>query len=190
MGTKPSTTCAGNLAVGGATWDAAVNVGTNDSDDLLKYKLAFDFRHPIIQTLAAADAGSHDLTDADKPPAPDFLRSDLLANTGKWRDSDVMDGSDEVEPAGSLKRLLSRAHRTISTSTSSAASTARAAACTTFTSIGDRPRASSIAGRRLQRPQPGRTAQCWWISANRNGRRISRRSTSNWCRPTTPACDA
>ena len=98
MGTKPSTTCAGNLAVGGATWDAAVNVGTNDSDDLLKYKLAFDFRHPIIQTLAAADAGSHDLTDADKLPALDFQRSDLLANTGKWRDGDVMDGSDEVEP--------------------------------------------------------------------------------------------
>src|SRR5882757_4570692 len=142
-----------NLAVGGATWDAAVNVGTNDSDDLLKYKLAFDFRHPIIQTLAAADAGSHDLTDADKPPALDFLRSDLLADTGKWRDSDVMDGSDEVEPAGSLKRLLSRAHRTISTSTSSAASTARAAACTTFTSIGDRPRVHPSPGRRLQRPQ-------------------------------------
>jgi uncharacterized protein YukJ len=38
-------------------------------------------------------------------------RSDLLANTGKWRDSDVMDGSDTAEPAGSLKRLLSKAHR-------------------------------------------------------------------------------
>jgi uncharacterized protein YukJ len=100
-----------NLSVGGATWDTAINVGTNDADDLLKYKLAFDFRHPIIQTLAAAEAGSHDLTDADKPPALDFLRSDLLANTGKWRDSDVMDGSDAVEPASSLKRLLSRAHQ-------------------------------------------------------------------------------
>jgi hypothetical protein len=33
------------------------------------------------------------------------------ANTGKWRDSDVMDGSDAVEPAGSLKRLLSRARQ-------------------------------------------------------------------------------
>ena len=100
-----------NLAVDGASWDVAVNVGTNDADDLLKYKLAFDFRHPIIQTLAAAEAGSHDLTDADKLPALDFLRSDLLANTGKWRDSDVMDGSDDVEPASSLKRLLSRAHQ-------------------------------------------------------------------------------
>jgi uncharacterized protein YukJ len=100
-----------NLSVGGATWDTAINVGTNDADDLLKYKLAFDFRHPIIQALAAAEAGSHDLTDADKPPALDFLRSDLLANTGKWRDSDVMDGSDAVEPASSLKRLLSRAHQ-------------------------------------------------------------------------------
>jgi len=98
-----------NLSVDGDTWDVAVNVGTNDADDLLKYKLAFDFRHTIIQTLAAAGAGSYDLTNADKLPALDFLRSDLLANTGKWRDSDVMDGSDEVEPASSLKRLLSRA---------------------------------------------------------------------------------
>ena len=100
-----------NLSVDGDTWDVAVNVGTNDADDLLKYKLAFDFRHPLIRTLGAADAGSHDLTGEDKLPALDFLRSDLLANTGKWRDSDVMDGSDLVEPANSLKRLLSRAHQ-------------------------------------------------------------------------------
>ena len=100
-----------NLSVDGDTWDVAVNVGTNDADDLLKYKLAFDFRHPLIQTLTAADTGSHDLTGEDKLPALDFLRSDLLANTGKWRDSDVMDGSDLVEPANSLKRLLSRAHQ-------------------------------------------------------------------------------
>jgi len=32
--------------------DVAINVGTNDADDLLKYKLIFDFRHSIIQTLA------------------------------------------------------------------------------------------------------------------------------------------
>ncbi len=100
-----------NLQVDGATWDVAVNVGTNDADDLLKYKLAFDFRHPLIQTLGAAAAGSHDLTGQAALPALDFLRSDLLANTGKWRDSDVMDGSDTTEPAGSLKRLLSKAHQ-------------------------------------------------------------------------------
>src|ERR1700720_3375941 len=45
-----------NLQVDGASCDAAINVGTNDADDLLKYKLAFDFRHPLIQALAAAAA--------------------------------------------------------------------------------------------------------------------------------------
>ena len=134
-----------NLQVDGVTWDVAVNVGTNDADDLLKYKLAFDFRHPLIQTLAAADAGSHDLTGQAALPALDFLRSDLLANTGKWRDSDVMDGSDDVEPASSLKRLLSRAHQNNLNSIILAASIARAAACTTCISTRDRPRASSTA---------------------------------------------
>ena len=28
-------------------WDTAIDVGTNDSDDLRKYKLVFDFRHPV-----------------------------------------------------------------------------------------------------------------------------------------------
>jgi len=82
---------------------------TNDADDLLKYKLAFDFRHPVIQTLSAAQAGSHELTGQAAVPALDFIRSDLLADTGKWRDSDVMDGSDFPEPSASLKRLLSKA---------------------------------------------------------------------------------
>lgn len=100
-----------SLLVDGETWDVAVNVGTNDGDDLLKYKLVYDFRHPIIQTLANAEAGSQDLTSEAALPALDFLRSDLLATTGKWRDSDVMDGSDAAEPSASLARLLSRAHQ-------------------------------------------------------------------------------
>jgi uncharacterized protein YukJ len=100
-----------NLLVDGSNWDVAVNVGTSDADDLLKYKLAFDFRHSVIQTLAAAETGSHDLTGQAALPALDFLRSDLLANTGKWRDSDVMDGSETAEPSASLQRLLSRAHQ-------------------------------------------------------------------------------
>ena len=100
-----------NLLVDGAKWDVAVNVGTNDADDLLKYKFAFDFRHPVIQTLAAAQAGSLELTGQTALPALDFMRSDLLANTGKWRDSDVMDGSDFPEPSASLKRLLSKARQ-------------------------------------------------------------------------------
>jgi uncharacterized protein YukJ len=101
-----------SMLVDGDQWDVAINVGTNDDDDLLKYKLVFDFRHPIIQTLADAEAGAHDLTGQNALPALDFLRrADLLDDTGKWRDSDVMDGSDATEPAATLKRLLSRAHR-------------------------------------------------------------------------------
>jgi hypothetical protein len=72
-----------SLLVDAANWDVAVNVGTNDDDDLLKYKLVNDFRHPIISTLAAAVAGSQDLTGTRTLPALDFLRSDLVASTGQ-----------------------------------------------------------------------------------------------------------
>lgn len=100
-----------SLLVDGANWDVAVNVGTSDADDLLKFKLVYDFRHPIISTLAEAGAGAQALTGQDKLPALDFLRSDVLANTGNWRDSDVMDGSDLPEPVASLKRLLEKARQ-------------------------------------------------------------------------------
>ncbi|MBV9560844.1 MAG: DUF2278 family protein [Bradyrhizobium sp.] len=97
------------MPIDGDAWEVAVNVGTNDADDLLKYKLVFDYRHPLIQTLAAAEAGSHPLTE-QALPALDYLRvGDLLDNTGKWRDSDVMDGSDRTEPAATLSRLITRA---------------------------------------------------------------------------------
>jgi uncharacterized protein YukJ len=98
-----------SLLVGGATWDVAVNVGTNDADDLLKYKLVFDFRHVLTARLSAAPAGAHDLTGTNALPALDFMRGDVLANTGAWRDSDVMDGSELPEPVASLARLLDRA---------------------------------------------------------------------------------
>jgi hypothetical protein len=98
-----------SLLVDGANWDVAVNVGTNDSDDLLKYKLVYDFRHAVIATLSGTGPGQHDLTGQPALPALDFLRSDVLANTGAWRDSDVMDGTDLVEPAASLQRLLVKA---------------------------------------------------------------------------------
>lgn len=39
----------------------------------------------------------------------DFLRSDVLAETGDWRVSDVMDGSDSPEPAATLLRMFDRA---------------------------------------------------------------------------------
>jgi uncharacterized protein YukJ len=99
-------------ADGTQKWDTAINVGTNDADDLLQYRLVHDFHHSIINSLGAADPGFHDLTGTTGLPALDFLRSDLLNETGPWRISDVMDGSEFPEPLASLKRLLvsARAH--------------------------------------------------------------------------------
>ncbi len=94
---------------GTQTWDTAINVGTNDADDLLQYRLVFDYHHPIRTTLAKAKPGFNDLTGSDALPALDFLRTDVLAETGPWRTSDVMDGSTHVEPVATLKRLLQRA---------------------------------------------------------------------------------
>jgi hypothetical protein len=101
-------------APGGGTqeWDTAINVGTNDADDLLQYRLVFDYHHSLITTLKEAAAGFHDLTGSAGLPALDFLRSDVLAETGSWRESDVMDGTDLPEPAATLKRLLHTAFKT------------------------------------------------------------------------------
>src|SRR5947208_5118495 len=62
------------VAVGGGTetWDTAINVGTNDADDLLNYRLVFDYHHPILATLKAATSGFHDLTKRSALPALDF----------------------------------------------------------------------------------------------------------------------
>ncbi|MCL2450420.1 MAG: YukJ family protein [Polyangiaceae bacterium] len=91
------------------TWDTAVNVGTDDADDLLRYRIALDYQHPITATLAAAAPGPRVLTGERALPALDFLRSDVLADTGPWRDSDVMDGSPDRDPYRSLARLLAQA---------------------------------------------------------------------------------
>jgi len=102
------------VAVPGASgsieqWDSAINVGTNDSDDLLQYKLIFDFHHSVVEILKASASGFIDLTRTNRLPGLDFLRSDVLSETGPWRASDIMDGSDAVEPVASLQRLLRRA---------------------------------------------------------------------------------
>ena len=68
-----------DLDVGGTTWDVAINVGTDDSDDLLQYKLVFDYHHTIAATLAAAPVGRNDLTGTKALPALNFQRSDILA---------------------------------------------------------------------------------------------------------------
>jgi uncharacterized protein YukJ len=90
-------------------WDVAVNVGTDDSDDLLRYRLALDFHHPLTSTLAAKPKGFQDLRGVHDTPALDFLRSGILSETGPWRDSDVMDGEPDREPYRSLARLLEKA---------------------------------------------------------------------------------
>jgi uncharacterized protein YukJ len=95
---------------GDEEWDSAINVGTDDSDDLLKYRLVFDYHQPIRDALKDASPGFHDLAGESALPALDFLRSDVLTETGSWRDSDVMDGSGEGEPAATLARLLRQAN--------------------------------------------------------------------------------
>jgi len=80
-----------------APWDTAINAGTADSDDLLQYKLVYDFSARFLATLKAASEGFSDLTGTAALPALDFLRSDVLAGIGIWRPSDVRDGSDAVE---------------------------------------------------------------------------------------------
>jgi uncharacterized protein YukJ len=96
-------------AGGGVIWEVAVNVGTNDADDLLKYRLVFDFHHPLVDTIKLKPSGFDDLTGQQALPALDFQRSDILAETGNWRESDVMDGTDLPEPVASLRRLLTKA---------------------------------------------------------------------------------
>jgi uncharacterized protein YukJ len=97
------------ISAGQDQWDTATNVGTDDSDDLLRYKILFDFNHPIMAELRAADPGFADLTGRHALPALDFLRSDVLAGTGPWRLGDPMDGSEAVDPAAGLARLLQKA---------------------------------------------------------------------------------
>ncbi len=90
----------------GSQWDVAINIGTNDNDDLLKYKLVYDFRHPIIQQLANPPAGAHLLTGHTALPAIDYMRSDIFTATGDWRDNDALGGSGFPEPGASLRRLF------------------------------------------------------------------------------------
>jgi uncharacterized protein YukJ len=76
---------------------------------LLRYKLVYDYHNPLIETLRPAAQGYADLTRTQDLPALDFVRSQILDETGDWRDSDVMDGSHVVEPVASLMRLFRNA---------------------------------------------------------------------------------
>ncbi|MGO9174353.1 MAG: DUF2278 family protein [Rhodomicrobium sp.] len=97
------------LDVGGADWDIAANVGTNNAADLLKYKIVQNFHHPIVETLRTAPAGKTSLTGTCTLPALDFLRSTILDGTGGWLQSDVLDGSPGQEPPTQLDAFLSKA---------------------------------------------------------------------------------
>ena len=100
-----------------APWDCAINVGTDDADDLLRYRLVQDFSHPICATLKAAAQGYTDLTGKDALPALDFLRSDILtggAGTGDWQNSDVMNNdvmrsTTTFQPVASLEAAFDKA---------------------------------------------------------------------------------
>jgi uncharacterized protein YukJ len=97
------------LDVAGEPWDVAINVGADDADDLLVYKLVYDFHHAVLADLLKAPMGRNDLAGTNRLPALDFQRSDVLAETGLWRVSGVMDGSLSPEPVASIVRLLSKA---------------------------------------------------------------------------------
>jgi uncharacterized protein YukJ len=94
---------------GTAQWDTAVNVGTDDAGDLLRYKLVPNYRNDLTDALAAAQAGPTELTGTQAPPALDFLRTGVLKGTGAWKVSAVMNGSEALEPFASLKALLAQA---------------------------------------------------------------------------------
>jgi hypothetical protein len=50
--------------VDGTSWDTAINVGTNDADDLLRFRLVFDFQVPT-DDLGNPSDGCHEITDDD-----------------------------------------------------------------------------------------------------------------------------
>jgi len=97
-----------SLNVNGESWDTAVNVGTDNAADLLKYKIAEGFKNPIEATLRSSRS-VNDLTGKAALPALDYLRSNILEGTGPWLVSDVLDGGAGQQPAAKLNALLSKA---------------------------------------------------------------------------------
>lgn len=98
-----------SLNVKGASWDTAVNVGTDNEADRLKYKIVEGFQNPLAATLRAA-SGAVDLTGQAALPALDFVRGGILDGTGPWLGSDVLGGrAEEKQPPAKLSALLSKA---------------------------------------------------------------------------------
>jgi hypothetical protein len=98
-----------SLDVAGESWDTAINAGTDNAADLLKYKIAEGFQNPAAEALRAAQ-GAVDLTGKAALPALDFMRSSILENTGPWLESDALDtGAETKQPPAKLSALLSKA---------------------------------------------------------------------------------
>jgi uncharacterized protein YukJ len=100
-----------DVASSGGTeqWQAAINVGTDEADDSLKYRLVSDYQNALLGMISGAAPGFQDLTDTQALPALDFLRSEVLSETGSWQDSGVMDGSVDEQPTASVVSLLKQA---------------------------------------------------------------------------------
>jgi uncharacterized protein YukJ len=104
----------------GTPWDCAINVGTNQENDLLRYRMVSNFSHPICVQLQQAAPGYTDLTGQSALPALDFLRSDILTagnGTGDWQNSDVMNNgvmnsTTEFQPVAALNAALDKAFDT------------------------------------------------------------------------------
>jgi hypothetical protein len=91
-------------------WDAAVNVGSDNDRDLLRYRFASALRdNPFFAGLAARPQGRNDLTGLRALPALDFLRSGALIGTGSFVQGEPMTDSTPREPYLSLARLLEEA---------------------------------------------------------------------------------
>lgn len=100
-----------SLGVDGAPCDVAVNVGTDDRNDLLKFKIIQNFTHPLLDLVRAQEGDSRALSGSAALPALDYVRSDLLKGTGAWQLSEIMDGSETREPYATLKGLIAEAQK-------------------------------------------------------------------------------
>jgi uncharacterized protein YukJ len=96
-------------ADGTQPWQGQINVGSESAGDALKYRLVNTYQNAILDTLAGTAAGFTNLTGQQSPPALDFLRSDILANTGSWTEPGTMDGSADPQPIPSVISLLEAA---------------------------------------------------------------------------------
>jgi uncharacterized protein YukJ len=93
---------------GRGVFDVAVNVGTNNPDDLLMYTFCDTYVHQICQTLNDLPLGYTALEELSKLPALDFIRSDVIptGRAGLSKNQPVGDDDPEnTEPYRTLAAL-------------------------------------------------------------------------------------